>query len=510
MRSPNPASCSLAALLAAALCTPAQAQLSLDKQGGAVPGSATFRLNGSGGQIYAVVLSTLEAQSEVLPGVFLDVALDQLNLTFTVPGLLGVLNGAGQANPVLAVPNNPALAGARVSAQALQGPLFDDVSNLVRVTLAAPGTFAETLGDPLLPIAGGAAAKLPNGRVLFAGGSGPAAQTYDSRIEEWELSGASFGVGFLSQSTALADGRILFTGGLDLLTGQPTNAAALYNPLDQTTIDLTMTAARAGHQATLLSNGRVMVTGGFGSLTTGGGTDILTILLNAFAGLLNSTEFFDPNTQAFSAGPNMLEPRAFHTSTALGNGDVLIAGGLTRLPIINIPAVSNTAYQYIPALQSFGLPKLFSGPRLLHTAVRIGDGSVLLAGGLALDLAAFLASGDLTQISLGALSDVQRYTTGLFGAFSSVGTLSEPRAGAAAVALPGNQALFLGGFRVILSSAQIDIGLSQGADRYTLGQGVTATGSLTAARLFPLALGLDDGTVLVAGGGPLTAEVYQP
>jgi hypothetical protein len=510
MRSTSTAAMLLPALLAASLSAPALAQLSLDKQGGAVPGNVTFKLAGNPGQVYGIVLSTIEAQSEVLPGVFLDVALDQLGLTFSVPGLLGVLNGAGQASPNLITPNNPALVGARVSAQALQGPAFSDVSNLVRVTLAAPGTFAESLNSPSLPIAGGAAAKLSGGRVLFAGGSGPVAQTYDSRVEEWELSGASFGVGFLSQSTALADGRILFTGGLDLTTGQPTAAAALYDPQAQTTVNLSMTTARAGHQATLLSNGRVLITGGFGNLTTGGGTDILTILIAAFQGLLNSTEFFDPTTELFTSGSNMLEPRAFHTSTALNNGDVLVAGGLTLIPIINLPTVSNTAYQYIPALQSFGLPKFFSGPRLLHTAVKLGDGSVALAGGLTLDLTTFLSTGDPADLTLGALSDVQRYTGGFFGGFSSVGSLSEPRAAAGGIALPGNQVLFLGGFRVTLSATTIDIGPSQGADRYTLGSGVSATGSLTAARVFPLVTALDDGTVMVVGGGPLTSEIYQP
>jgi len=46
-------------------------------------------------------------------------------------------------------------------------------------------------------------------------------------------------VGLLSQSTGLQDGRVLFTGGLDT-TGQPTTAAAVYDPVAQTTTTLTM------------------------------------------------------------------------------------------------------------------------------------------------------------------------------------------------------------------------------------------------------------------------------
>ena len=77
-----------------------------------------------------------------------------------------------------------------------------------------------------------------HGDFLFVGGSGPVAQRYSERLEEWELAGASFGVGLLAQTTALPDGRVLFTGGLDLLTGQPTDAAAIYDPATQTTTPL--------------------------------------------------------------------------------------------------------------------------------------------------------------------------------------------------------------------------------------------------------------------------------
>ena len=48
-------------------------------------------------------------------------------------------------------------------------------------------------------------------------------------------------------------------------------------------------------------------------------------------------------------GPTLLEPRALHTSTTLSNGQVLIAGGLSILPIINLPNISATAYRFNPA-----------------------------------------------------------------------------------------------------------------------------------------------------------------
>jgi hypothetical protein len=33
---------------------------------------------------------------------------------------------------------------------------------------------------------------------------------------------------------------------------------------------------------------------------------------------------------------------------------------------------------------------------------------------------------------------------------------------------------------------------------------------MAAARSFPFAINLPDGTVMVTGGGPLSAEIYQP
>ncbi|MHC4379279.1 MAG: Kelch repeat-containing protein, partial [Planctomycetota bacterium] len=255
-------------------------------------------------------------------------------------------------------------------------------------------------------------------------------------------------------------------------------------------------------------------TGGFGSV----GVDLTAVLtdplslLSVFDGLLASTEFFDPGVGAFSGGPNMLEPRALHTATALNGGSVLVAGGLTLIPLINIPAVSNTAYSYNTFFGTFGLPLFFDGPRLAHSAIKLDDGSVLLVGGLTVDLEPFLTSGgDLTQLAIGARDDILRYTSGLFtSGFSTVGTLSEPRALAGLANLPNGDTLIAGGFRTTLSATAIDIGASESADRFNLGSGTSATGSMGVARIQPLLETLVDGTVLVLGGGGLDAEIYQP
>ena len=106
---------------------------------------------------------------------------------------------------------------------------------------------------------------------------------------------------------------------------------------------------------------------------------------------------------------------------------MLIAGGLSLLPIVNIPIVSATAYEYSATLNTFGFPRFMGQARLLHSAVRLANGKVLVVGGLGLDLTAFLASGDLTQLGVSTHADGELYTPGLFGSFASAGFVDAMR-----------------------------------------------------------------------------------
>lgn len=477
-------------------------QLTLTKSGGAVPGTTTMGLaGGDANALYVLVAAPREAATLLPSGAQLDVPLDWLSL-FPSLGLIGHLDGAGRAQKALLFPNDASLVGRTISFQAVSAPGFSRVSNLVRLTLASAGTFRETLGAPALPMSGGAVVARGGSQYLLVGGSGPLAQVYDANREEFTLGGASFGVGLLSQATALADGRVLFSGGL-AGNGQPTAAAALYDPSAGTTTVLTMGHARAGHGASLLSNGRVLITGGFAALDF---TDPLALLL----GIQNTTELFDPVSGAFVPGPSLLEARALHSSTSLATGGVLIAGGLSIVPIVNLPTVSSTAYEYNVAFNTFGLPRFMGTGRLMHSATRLANGKVLVVGGLGLDFTTFLATGNLADLAVTTHATGELYTGGLFGSFSAAGTLGEGRAGAGIVALPGNQALIAGGFEFAFGAGgTFALRALATAERFT-GSTLAPTGAMAGARLFPLLTPLDDGTVLVLGGGALAAEVYQP
>ncbi len=500
----------LALALTAALASPAIAQnLSLDRVGGALGGLTSFPLHGLPNEFYVVLLEFVE-QPTPLPalGITLDIPAQFAWLSFALPTFSGVTNGSGDATAQLVIPNDPFFASLVFSFQAIAGPGPYRVSNLVRLTAQASETFVPALNQPAVPVLGGGTAAAPNNELLFVGGSGPAAQRYKSRLETWELAGTTFGVGLLSQTTGLADGRVLFTGGLDLLTGQTTNNAAIYDPVAQTTTSLTMAFPRAGHGASLMGNGKVLVTGGLAAFDPAN-------LLTLFTGLQVTTEIFDPVTNAFSAGPNMLEARALHTSTTLTNGQVLVAGGISLLPIVNIPNVSSTAYRFNPTTNSFGLPSFFSGARFLHSAAPLSNGKVLLAGGLTIDLSAFILSGNILDLIIGTRTDCQVFTPGIggFGTFATVNGMQIGRAGAAIAPLANGGALIAGGFQMTIDPATSTFVLNATAtaDRFTQSPNLLApVASMAAPRLFPTTVNLPDGTVMVVGGGPTSAEIYQP
>lgn len=487
--------------------------ITMTRTGGGFPGDVGFPMSGPPGGVFALLLSGMELQTPVPGfGITLDVGLELANESFAVPGFVGTLSAAGTAEPTLGLPNLPALAGVTVSAQAITLTASGfGTTNLVRLTPQESGTFAPAPDQPDAPIllSGGAVAAVPGGEdLVFVGGAGPIAQRYDPLLEEWSVEGLAFDVGLLGQATGLQDGRVLFSGGLDPTTGQPTAECSIYDPATGATTTATMAIPRAGHGASLLDDGRVLVTGGLDAFD-------LADLTTAFGAVLSSTEYFDPATDTFSSGPVLIEARALHSSTTLSDGAVLIAGGLSVLPIVSIPNVSATAYRFNPNTGSFGLPAFMGAPRLLHSATALDDGRVLVAGGLSLDLTAFLMTGDPTTIVVGTRDDCELFSTGLFGigSFAAVpGLMQTGRAGAAIQALDGGGALVAGGLDVAVdvTNGTFVFETSQTADVLTRAPNlISPTGSMGAPRFLPSTVRLLDGTVMVFGGGDGTAEIYQ-
>jgi hypothetical protein len=416
-------------------------------------------------------------------------------------------SGAG----VFSFTAQPALAGHHVRYLAHPLQFGTHFSNVCRKSYLAPAScgaadwtaFSLSLFGDLVP--------LPGGRMLSIGGAGPVAVAYDTQAEATSLNGMLPAAPALFQARVqLADGRVLALGGLDLSTGAPSAEATLYDPATGATASVgPLLAPRAGAAAALLGNGKVLVVGGLSAIDL---TDPTTF----FGAILGSTELFDPLTNAFTAGPTLIEPKAFATATRLDNGQVLVAGGLGVIPFLNLPFVSNTAYVY-NTNNTFGLfPKLFTDGRLLHNATKLADGRVLLSGGITADLSGVLQSGDLTQIAFTTLGTSPLYTTSVGGSFSNGPVLAATRAFHTSTRLLNGQVLVAGGISGSIDIAAILAGNIQLPAVLSATELVSATSAVAGPALSTPRAGasalLDpsDGRVVILGGGLPWVDLFQP
>jgi len=489
------------ALLLAPLAS--AADLRVELTGSLAPGQSVTRITGDPGRAFSLYISATESLTPISELITLDV--NPIRQFAAGVEIAGVLDGAGQAT--FGFTTTESLIGGRLSFQAASVHPTVQVSNLCRGAYLAPNSFgalqtatASFLGDSF---------PLPEGRVLFLGGSGPIAQVYDGCLQEVQLGGLLPSSNVFAARVQFADGRVLVCGGLDT-TGQPSADAYVYDPATAKSSAVgALATPRAGAAAVLLPTGRVLVTGGLTALT-------LTDPTAFFDAIANTSEVFDPALSAFSSGPSMPERKAFHTATVLANGAVLVAGGLGVVPILNIPFVSNLGYVSNASATSFGaLPKVFTTGRLLHTATRLADGRVLLAGGLTADLSGVLKTGDITQIAFLAVETTSAYSTSGFGSFSNGPTLAAGRALHTATRLSNGKVLLAGGVTGTLDLGSIATGKFElptpiaTTDLVTAGA-VRPGPSMVSARAGASAAVLPDGRAVILGGGPVQVELYQP
>ncbi len=217
---------------------------------------------------------------------------------------------------------------------------------------------------------GHAAAALPDGRVAVFGGWSTSStvtgsiELFDPATEEWTTSAATLGTprAFLT-ATVLGDGRVLLSGGQ---TASTTDVGLdlweLFDPvLDAVTASGTMLERRSRHRAVRLPSGKVLVAGGSRTDSTGAPNYSRA-----------TSEIFDPSTMVYGSGPWMTVPRAGHEATLLPDGRVLVTGG---------HGTSALAEIFDPAAGSFVPGGTMIAPRRDHAAAALADGSVLACGG---------------------------------------------------------------------------------------------------------------------------------
>jgi hypothetical protein len=235
-----------------------------------------------------------------------------------------------------------------------------------------------------------------------------------------------------------------------------------------------LTRARTHHTATLLPDGRVVVVGGIS--VVGGSSTALTLI-----------ETYDPTTRSFSRTGDLLTARSDHTATLLRDGTVLIAGGKT-----SDGTALGSAEVYDPRTGESRATGALASATYSASAVALDDGSVFVVGGY----------GD-NDISVGAeIYDPSSGTFGPVGPPNGAGLVT-------AVKLNDGRVLVSGG---LLSGESLD---SAEVFDPTTNQ-FDSTGGMSEARAGATSCLLDDGRVLVVGGGNLwqvpssTAEIYDP
>ncbi len=485
------------------------------------PGTSMVRITGDPGAPYVLYFSLVEELTPIGNGIVLQIfPAREFATDFLIEG---TLDGKGQG--CFEFESSAELAGHRISFQAVTLGSTPKASNLCRATFQSHNTFAEAVGTNAVFSILGDLFSTASGNLVAIGGAGPVVQAYEPCLQAALPVAAMSQGGFpLSTRTALVDGRILVAGGLAIsaprtANGAPTvastNQAFLFDPATGTTTPTTgsMVAARAGAAAARLMNGKILVVGGLGAFDL---ADPLSLL----SAVLASSEIFDPATGLFTAGPSMLEGKAFHTATLLDDGRVLAAGGLASA--FGVPFISNTGYLFAATGTTISpLPKLFAGPRLLHSATKLADGHVLLTGGLAADLTAVITSGDLTSLAFTTLATTARFNpAGITGGSFAVGpVMLASRALQTAPLLPSGQLLVAGGISGVLSIGSILSGDPTGvllpsalaSSEILTGAAFAAGPSMANARAgASVAESNMDGRFVVFGGGPLTVELYQP
>jgi len=166
-------------------------------------------------------------------------------------------------------------------------------------------------------------------------------------------------------ATLLGNNLVLVAGGTTDGTAVVATAD-LYDPNTNTwRATGPMTTARRGHAATLLANGKVLVTGGSGGTTA-----------------LKSAEIYDPSTGQWTATTAQMNfKRSGHTSTVLTDGTVLLVGGIVSTETIGGVSTDGSKVTELFDGSTFTamasqLPNAVQG----HTATRLSNGSVLIAG----------------------------------------------------------------------------------------------------------------------------------
>lgn len=323
-------------------------------------------------------------------------------------------------------------------------------------------------------------------------------------------------------ATRLPDGRVLVAGGAFDNTHHGQAAAELFDPATGTwTPTGSMLAGRYRHSATLLNDGRVLVAGGNADSSANLGVRCC----------LASAELYDPATGMWTVTGSMIDRRTNFMATLLDDGRVLVAGGDSGSGPEPVPG----AELYDPSTGTWAATEAMKLLTSGNLAVLLANGKVLVVDGQLYDP----TSGSWSTLDCpdGRIpvdvycSHSWRVATALpdgrvlVVAETRDAALYDPRAGTWSptrppkVGNPESAVLLLNGTVLVLSVA--DSGHPAAAQLYDSSSGTwTAAAGPSTVRVLAVPTLLLDGRVLLLGGyedrgysgyWPVaTAELYDP
>ena len=502
-------------------------------------GNQTFTISGTLDQVYElpgtydvysptgtadrirVVLDGTDASSKLL--------VERTAVLTMVPGRtlfvrLGIVSACVGMNDC---PAGDTCVEGRCVSEDIDATLLPDYTPGMEKTVACQGatTFVDTSTKQPLPLVSAADGGAPCGQGVCTEGVCLAAAPGAFTSTEGPLTqarSASMEIG--GKLLTLDDGRVLIAGGLGANAAPVLKAAELYDPVAQTfsaTGDLTV--ARVYFGAAKIAGGRVLIAGG----------------INEGAAALASAEIFDPATGTFTATKMpMTVARAFPAAATLEDGRVLIAGGVNQIQSYMAGLVSYTggvaaAEIYDPATDTFTATGSLVESRAFAQMIPVAGGALVLCG----------------SFQGGARSTFERFDA----AMGTFGVTPTPQPDGTQPCIPGENALLPDGtvlvtmppddawifdpatstFRPVaqhpgaapggLAAVLTDGDVLFAGDSAT-GQGVGkrayvfdfqsetfefVVGDLAVARASFMSALLQDGDVLIAGGGDATAELFH-
>lgn len=304
-------------------------------------------------------------------------------------------------------------------------------------------------------------------------------------------------------ATVLKNGKVLLIAGsgndVDSFTAGSFKAS-IWDPVTSTfnTVAVPKDMFCAGHVT--LADGRVLIQGGTKSYPTSVG--------GANYGGLKDSWIFDPDTNVFTATNDANEGHWYPTLTALGNGDVWMAGGLKEdtTGAVNTERFDAATNKWLPGdqvKQTYAFWGLYPSMHLMQDGRLFYSGTHTFGDGLP-----------------GSGASVYNLTT---GAINDVAGLREKnmRDQSASVLLPPAQdqkVLIAGGGNINTASPAINltdiIDLKQAVPAYQPGPNIPGAG-----KMYVNSTILPDRTVLLSNGGQLnrddatnvnTAAIYDP